>query len=73
MFLECLGGPNLGQDISVRRLHVLPVLVWVFSANSSFFLHPKNLLSGGRLIGHSRLPVSMNVSVDGCLSLYVSP
>ena len=27
----------------------------------------------GRLIGHSNLPVGVNVSVDGCLSLYVSP
>ena len=26
-----------------------------------------------RLIGHSKLPVGMNVSVDSCLSLYVSP
>ena len=26
-----------------------------------------------RLTGHSKLPVGVNVSVDGCLSLYVSP
>uniref|UniRef100_A0A3Q3WUW2 PDZ domain-containing protein n=1 Tax=Mola mola TaxID=94237 RepID=A0A3Q3WUW2_MOLML len=30
-------------------------------------------LGVSRLIGHSKLPVGMNVSVDGCLSLYVSP
>ena len=27
----------------------------------------------GRLIGHSKLSIGVNVSMDGCLSLYVSP
>ena len=26
-----------------------------------------------RLIGHSKFPVGVNVKVNGCLSLYVSP
>ena len=33
----------------------------------------KNVYWGVRLIGHSKFSVGVNVSVDGCLSLYVSP
>ena len=54
-------------------LHVLPVSAWVFSGYSGFLPHPENMQSGGRLIGHSKLPIGVNVSVGGCLSLYVSP
>ena len=34
---------------------------------------PKTCKLGVRLIGHSKLSVGVNVSVDGCLSLYDSP
>ena len=34
---------------------------------------PKRSKLGGRLIGHTKLPVGVNVSVDACLSLRVSP
>ena len=65
-------GLNLSQDVSVWSLHVLPVSAWVYSMYSGFLPHPKNMLSGDRLIGDSKLPVGVNVSVDGCLSVYVS-
>ena len=46
---------------------------WVRSGFSGFLPHPKNMQSGVRLIGDSKVPVGVNVSVDGCLSLYVRP
>ena len=46
--------------------------LWVFSRYSGF--SPKTCeLKVSWLIGHSKLPQSVNVSVGGCLSLYVSP
>ena len=59
-------GRNPGQDISVRS-----VLTVVLTQVSSHI--PKICKSGVRLIGRSKLPVGVNVSVDCCLSLYVSP
>ena len=56
---------NLGQDVSERSLHVLPV-------SPGFLQHSKNMQTGGRLIIHSKLPVGVNVSVDGHLYLYIS-
>ena len=51
-------------------LHVLSVSAWVFSG---FPPTVQKKPTGGRLIGHTKLPVGVNVSVEGCLSLYVSP
>ena len=34
---------------------------------------PKTYKLGIRLTGHSKFPVGVNVSGDGCLSLYVGP
>ena len=34
---------------------------------------PKTCKLGIGLIGHTELLISVNVSVDGCLSLYVNP
>ncbi len=42
---------------------------WVFSGDSSH--NPKDMQVG--LIGDSKLPIGVNVSASGCLSLYVSP
>ena len=43
----------------------------VFSSVSSH--SPKIYKLGVRLTGHSKLPVGLNGSVNGCSSLYVSP
>ena len=55
-----------GQDVSVRSFHVLH--------KYSGLLHsPKTCQLGvSRLMGHSKLTVGVNMSVDGCLCLYVS-
>ncbi len=50
-------------------LHVLPLPAWVFSGCSGF--HPQSKDMQVRLTGDSKLPVG--VSVNGCLSLCVSP
>ena len=47
-----------------------PCVWWVLSG---FLPQSKNMQSECRLIGDSKLPVGMNVSVDSYLSLYVSP
>lgn len=52
------------QDVSVESLHVLPMPAWV--------LCPKKMQTKG-YINPSKLPVDGNMSVDGCLCLYVSP
>lgn len=59
----CLG--SLWLDLSVWSLHILSGPVWVSSGRSSF-------LPQSRLIGDFKLPVGVNVSVKGCLSLWVS-
>ena len=64
-------GLNPSQDVSVWSLHVLHVSAWVYSGYSGFLPQSKNMPTGGRLIGHSKLPV--DGSEDGCLSLCVSP
>ncbi len=57
--------------LSVWSLHVLPVSVWVPSRYSSFLLQSKHMQVG--LIGDPKLPLGGNQSMNGCLSLYVSP
>ena len=58
---------------SVLSLHILPVSVWVSFPGTPVSSHiPKNIQSRNRLVGYSKLPVRMNVSVDCCLSLHVS-
>ncbi len=52
-------------------LHVLLVSAWVPSGYSGFPPLSKDMQI--RLIGDSKLPAGVNVSVNGCLSLYVSP
>ncbi len=47
-------------------LYVLPMFVWVIRDSSH---NPKQV----RLTGNSKLPVGVNVSVNGCLSPCVSP
>ena len=64
-------GSILDQGISVRNLHVLHVPALVLSGNSSFLPWSKSKL-GFRLIGNSKLLLGVNVSMYGCLSLYVS-
>merc|ERR1712237_17615 len=54
---------------SVWSLHVLHVSAWVLSGFSGFLPQSKDTLIGVRLIGDSKLPVGVNVLVDGCLSL----
>jgi len=49
--------------------HVLPVYAWALSRYSGFLPPPKNLHV--RLIGDSKFPLGVSVSVDGCLSLDV--
>ncbi len=44
---------------------------WVPSEYSGFLLQSKDVLV--RLIGDSKLPLGVNVSISGCLFLYVSP
>ncbi len=56
---------------SVWSLHVLLVPAWVFSMYSGFLPQSKDMQV--RLIGNYKLPVGVNVSVSGCLSLYVGP
>ena len=52
------------SPVSVGSLPVLPVLQ----------LPPNNMLTGvSMLAGDSKWSVSVNVSVGGCLSLYLSP
>ncbi len=53
---------------SVWSLHVLLVLLLGFS--SGFLPHADMQI---RLIGDSKLPVGVNVSVSSCMSLYVGP
>ena len=38
---------------------------WVFSGYSSSLPHLKNMQTGGRLIGHFKLTIGVNLSVDG--------
>ncbi len=57
-----------GANLSVWSLYVLLMSVCV----PSDFL-PQSQDMQVRLIGDSKLPVGVNVSVNGCLSLYVSP
>ncbi len=44
---------------------------WVFSGYSSFLPQSKDMQV--RLTGDSKFPVGVNMSVSGCLSLYVGP
>ncbi len=60
---------RLDRDLPVWSFNVLPVSSWALCRYSGFLHSPKTC----RLIGDSKLPVGVNVSVNGCLSLYVSP
>ena len=47
---------------------------WVLTESSGFLPHSKKHVKLElRLTGHSEWPVVVNVSVDSCFSLYVSP
>ena len=61
------------QGVSVWSLCVHPEPAWVPSRYSVSSQSSKTCKLGFRLIGHFKLPVGVNVSVDGCLSLYVTP
>merc|ERR1712035_272647 len=63
--------PRLGQGLSVRSLHVLPVPAWVLSGYSGFLPQSKDMHV--RLIGNSKLSVGVNVRLNGCSSLCVGP
>ena len=55
------------QEFNFNRLH----LMRGFSLATPASTHSqKNMQSGGRLIGHSKLPLGLNMSVDGCF--YIS-
>ena len=49
-----------------------PVSVLVFSRFFGFLPHSTNMQNEVDLIGDSKLPLSVNVSVDGCCSLHVT-
>ena len=53
--------------------HVLPVPARVLSGYFSFLPQSENMQTGGSVNGHSKLPIGVNNSMDGCLNLYVSP
>ena len=53
-------GLDLSRGLSVWSLHVLPVLVWVFSGYPSFLPQSKDM--DVRLISGSELPVGVIVS-----------
>ena len=46
---------------------------WVLCRYSGFLPQSKHMQTGGKLIGHFKLLMGVNVSVDGCLAPYVSP
>ncbi len=50
-------------------LHVLPVSAWVLSRYSDFLPQSRDVQV--QLIGDSISQVGLNVSMNGCLSLYV--
>ncbi len=52
-------------------MHVLLMPAWVVSGYSGFLPQSKDMQV--RLLGDSKLPVYVNVSVSDCLSLYVGP
>ncbi len=54
-----------GADPFCVSLHVLPVSAWVPSGCSAFLPQSKDM----QINGWSKLPVGVNVSVNGCLSL----
>ena len=53
-------------------LHVLLVSAWVLSRYSGFLPQSKDM-QRNRLINNSKLPVGVNLSMSGCLSLCTSP
>ena len=64
-------GPGFDPGVwafSVGSLHVSSVSAWVLSRSSGFD-SPKTCKRGIRLIGHSKLPVGVKVSLGGSLSL----
>ena len=65
------------KQINHRRLWVrfwIRAFLCGFSPGNLASSHsPKTCKLGVRLIGHSQLAVGVKVSVDACLSLYVSP
>ncbi len=61
-------GSGFEPHLSVWSLHVVSVSTWV---PSGILLQSKAMQVG--LIGNSKLPVGVNVSMDCCLSLRVSP
>ena len=63
-------GPGFHSRVG---LHVLPVPAWLPLDTPASSHIPKTCKLGVRWIGHVKLPVGVNVSADGCLSLYVSP
>ena len=62
-----LPGSNPSRGLSVWSLHVLPVLAWVSSGCSGFLPESKDMYVW--LIGGSKLPVGVLVSVRGCSSM----
>ncbi len=63
-------GPGFDTWLSMWNLYVLPVTVWVPSGNASVLPQSKDMQA--TLTGDSKLPVGVNVSMNGCFSLYVS-
>lgn len=59
-----------GLGPAVRRLHVLPVLLWVFSGSKQSTDTQVGLI---RSIGDPILTTGVNVRVNDCLSPCVSP
>ena len=56
----------------MQSLYVLPVLQGFSRGTLASSHSPKICKFGVMLIGHYKLPVGVNVSVDGWLSLYIS-
>ena len=52
--------------VSFDVFNLLALAVWVFSGYSSFLPQSKHMQTGVRLIGDSKLPVGVNVTMNGC-------
>ena len=59
------------SEQSVWNLHVLPVAAWFLSRYSGFL--PQSQKHAKLELGHSKLPIGVNLTMDYCLSLYVAP
>ena len=62
--MSCAAAMRVDEVAEVWSLHVLPVYAWVLSGYSGFLPPSKNMHL--RLIGVSKMPLGVSVSVDVC-------